>query len=1089
MSTVRRWLLLAALATGAIVRADPMVLEPPAPTAHVLFLAGRDGLDETMARRLAETGIATHSRPLEKPLSAAYLRLFEAVVVVDFVGPHTRYILNGDDFLKYYRNMQRNLSLLDAYLREGGGLWLTPTLHGGGGTISADAWNRYLKKWGATILPRQVRDDAHTTELDNYAWTTQIHPHPVTEGVRSLLYPINLMRWDDAYSTVPLRLEAAEWTPLVRSMPSSQEAWGLQSGWIPVPEASSKSVIVAVRQVGKGRLLLSCMSDMYIFSHPFMATDQEGIDERHTGIIDGIFLDKGVENHSSDGWRFVHNGLRWLAEAGQASGFGGYSAETAASIDLPAPLSGAPWGASTPEAAALEPIKLFIGARSAYSDGTGSIADYAKAARRAGYGILVMAETFEHTDRAGWQAYLKACDDASDDDLKVLPGFDIGDPYNNRFLIAGTRHYPRPYQLDADGKRIVETPYIVLGFGNHFSAILRPSTTPLPHELYKFYSGIAVRTYREGKMVDNGLLAYQWSAFNFSRPLPIAVHETYSPEELATHGATGLQTYIRADTPANATLYLRADTLVFFNNPPHYFVSSGPLVRDLNRNRAILTAASPEAPIKEVRLMSDYVVWKRWLHNDQRVEQPYLVRRGVNTYAYLHVVDAAGGEAITPSIGQVGTPGGVYRCSDRQNWLGEPGIFYTGTQLADVNPILSSPASKEGEGIFAAFNEATGVNLAPRLSFPVVGNGLTLTHADLGLRWYDAKFHDIAMDARPSHGTAPSRIFDGYARFYNHQNMLAKEPVNTNNMYGVVREVVLRTKIPIVPDWNVFPTVSIVSVQPVCLTGKPAEYAMPAEAESATAADADDFLDLGEAPAPAANGRLTEPYLDLPVGAAVDDIIVLSPGMRVSVHGRLGFKPPETHGLPVPVGTEFRCRYVKVPKEAADFYRYGMGFGQAPYTITLRDGEPIASGYVQHFQAENGVLLGDVTPAAIMPFRVPLRIDGLHAGWTAGIMRGDGEFVAGPVFEGSLFTHADMRVGGALFAGHPVQCDHRELRLDVLAISAELIRVAFHNPTDSAITTRLLIADLPTIQGFSTEPVSVPAGTTLPLANVLELKP
>ena len=66
--------------------------------------------------------------------------------------------------------------------------------------------------------------------------------------------------------------------------------------------------------------------------------------------------------------------------------------------------------------------------------------------------------------------------------------------------------------------------------------------------MFKHYQGIPVATYRGGKQVDDGFTAYAWQVASGSNPAPLAVHEVFTPAEVAQAAQTGYQQIMPSDT-------------------------------------------------------------------------------------------------------------------------------------------------------------------------------------------------------------------------------------------------------------------------------------------------------------------------------------------------------------------------------------------------------------------------------------------------------------------------------------------------------------------------------------------------------------
>ena len=203
---------------------------------------------------------------------------------------------------------------------------------------------------------------------------------------------------------------------------------------------------------------------------------------------------------------------------------------------------------------------------SAYSDGQGTVAEYAKAARGAGYSLLVFTENFEKLPRKQWEALVADCQKNSTANFICMPGWEIKDPDGNRFLHLTPSMYPHPAWLTDDGMRLA-SPYAAnFESCGHLLVAHRPDSCPLPPERLKHFQGVSVFTYRGDKLVDNSLNAFTWEVMAGSFPVPIVVHETFGPAEVALAAKTGYQQY----TEESDTLQSAGDPVL-----PHHLSSRG----------------------------------------------------------------------------------------------------------------------------------------------------------------------------------------------------------------------------------------------------------------------------------------------------------------------------------------------------------------------------------------------------------------------------------------------------------------------------------------------------------------------------------
>lgn len=1047
---------LAAIVSGVLFFPQTGFLQPQRGEKIYTLVLAPSGfkIDAEVEKRLAIEGIYAITRDVGEPLSYDMLKLFHFVTLIisgDLAGFQTPYFV-PHDFVVRYLNGRRNISELLNYVRNGGGLFISVSMTGAG-QETAEGCEELLQPLGIRLLAAQVRDDAHSTCNGEYAWTTNIAKSPVTVGVRRIVYPTNMLRWDDAYATTPFVLESVDWQPIVRGMPESVAARGWQYKiWIPI-EGQKEPVIAAIRGYERGRVAVLGVAPFYTLWMPFARPEGGWIGESHTGIIDGIFLEKGDDKGGSDGWRLLVNMFKWLAECGQKAGFGGYSQEAFAKVPKPESAAVPLWLSGWREENGAKPFKILIGARSSYSDGKGSIAEFAEAAKRAGYSILVMTETFEKFDPKLWNKFVEECKRASNGGIVVLPGLDIPDVYQNRYLLFGQREFPSDFMLSEDRKAMKETQYLILGFGTHFSAIHRPTTTPMVHQLYKFFSGIVIYTYREGKLVDDGMLAYQWHVNNTSQPIPLVVHEVYSPFETEIAAKGGHQLFVFADTLENAVWYFRAGIQHFWESPALFLVTSGPMVRTLTGSRIVVES---DVPITDVQLICNYYPERRWKPREKRAILDFHLPPSHLRQCFVYVQDEKGRTAISPPIRLGPTARYAWRCSDRQNFFGFA-MNYTGTYLPDVDIFVPMFGTDEGKSLWPhRFGPRRGENLAPLLEFPYASPAVHITDAFIDQRYWRALWEEVVFDAKPSQGTSRSRVYEAHVRYYDFgisEEYREKDPRRPT----MIKEVTIRLRMPVNPVGDVFPIFTKVSQKPIygyfdAKSGK--------EIES----------------------RIENGFVDLPIGGYADDLIALSPGIRVNAFGDVGFAPPEWSNGPLPTGTTWFARYVKVPKEQLKELLAYMGLGrEKPYELRIHRGRLLSIAYAAHLKAERYGVFGEVEPAKKMPYSLPLLIEGVNYNWEAAIWLDDGRLENFGIFEGKGLARLDVAKKGKFYAGNIIIAENPELRLSILRWDKTAIFVEANNPTETDIETLIETPQEISDRYHLRAKIKVPSGSSLRL--------
>ena len=730
---------------------------------------------------------------------------------------------SGQDLLPY----RANLNHIWQCLQDGAGVLIYTNQADIGGKLAA-RWNEEMLRWGMQMRQACIRDPQKNfanwmdeNGLNNNAiiWTERLRPHPVTAGLHRIYYPSANMRWDDCYTAPPLVCDA-QWTPLVQAMPGAISATQVDGHWIEDPDKPAELTLAAVRAAGAGRLGACSIHPTYTHRWGYTANPKDS--EMGYGAVDGIVLRQGDGTVPSDTGKLLFNLYCWLAGNSAAKGFGGYHTGEPL-VTLPVmrneiektfkpvldfdtlqmppswkhtavqvKVGDASYYPEAPDPRVpgdIQYFKALIGAHTAASDGKGSVADYAAAARQGGYCCVAFTENFERLTVQGYTQLIKDCRANSTDTFKCLPGYEILDPSNNSYLIINAPHCPPASWLSADGKCLVKTQFPNILFGNHFVVAHRPESCPLPAERLKHFSGLSVYTYRNGKLIDNSLHAYAWEVMNASNPIPVAVHEIFSPQEAAaaaTHGYQQISHRIPSPTPSA----ISAAATISSNVPCAPSCSEGPIVDDWvidpkdcgpesehRMHFRVDIGVRSEAPLKEVTLYDGFTAVRHWLPNvaDFHVRADFQHARQYDLY--LVAEDANGHKTITSSMRTV-APRYQMRCGDRQNWLVDNGvqaIEYTGTNISDGLDIrMPIRGTEEGNGIFT---DEPGTCMAVKINHPFTSSDLVLLDAVLDEKYTTARFDDVGYDAMPSQASKPSSVYNAVIR---RASFTAGKPVQPN---------------------------------------------------------------------------------------------------------------------------------------------------------------------------------------------------------------------------------------------------------------------------------------------------------------------
>ena len=1090
-------LILLALAAGAVTAGRAA----EAPVNVLVLTAGNFQPDAQLAAQFKAEGVALITRKLSDPLSAEMLRKFHVVLIADWEGQGGQGEFFLRDFVSQGLTTERNEGLLQSYIQEGGGFLFTPLF---GNELAADSLTRFLAPYGAGVQCAQIRDDAHAYSSGNngalnppdyydYAWTTAVTAHPATRGVQRLYYPTSELRWDDLYATPVVTLKDPAWTALVTGMPTSRPERAIDYyNWHTV--GTAPPVLAAVRSFGAGRIGLFTPNFNYWLNQPFTTPKNGWWLENHLGKIEDILLDKGDGQQASQGRQLVLGMLRWLAEGARAKGLGNYDAAAWAALAVPEPVPAPGWLYSWQPGDGNRWFKVLVGGHSSFSDGTGTVADYAAAARAAGVSVLYMTETFEKFDPARWDEFRAACAKASDDTLKVVAGLDLADTYGNRYLLLGSPVFPAPSLLTADGKAMAKPQYLCLTFPKGITVMHHPTASSVPHQLDKHFQGMSLFTYRDGALVDNSFPAYEWEVFRLSNPLPFVVHEMYAPGEVAKEAGTGYQMLAEADSLEDLAWYLGAHgTAHFWESPLHLQVTQGPIITALGG--AIPNPKEPsvrgdlgfsihsDAPLKEVSLEENYNLYRRWTPNtpDFTASNVKLPVAHVN-WAILTATDTQGRSVIAPGIIFGKQLVHTWRCGDRQNWWIFPNI-YTGTDLCQFDLRVPTAGTPEGSSLFPEIHgPQRGDNMVSLLDFPLAGPAVYMEDSYLDQRYPQALWDDAVFDARPCNATARSRVYEAHVRYYKFfvSDQKVKKETDYLPLYDHV-EITLRR--PTQPVGDVFPIFTTLDTKHIQVRGDMSyAYADPATGQEVT-------------------GKLTQGYLDLPKGGRVGGFIALSEGIRVRADGVVGFAAPTWVNGSLPVGTRWEAAFTGVQPAEADNWRALLGLrGDPPYKLSFSQGRLQSLAYVATCEADKFGLSGSVDRALdpallknctsgmvnldgeargdpLSQYLLPVLVEGVNYNWPAALVRDGalGEEVA--VYEGKAYARLDVGQAGGFYVGNVVLSDAPNLRLGLLSWTADACTVEVNNPTQHDLTASLWTAPQVKDRAAGRAQVTVKAGS------------
>ncbi|MGD0092559.1 MAG: hypothetical protein ABSE73_21805 [Planctomycetota bacterium] len=549
--------------------------------------------------------------------------------------------------------------------------------------------------------PQNVVSDSMGCRL---SWSGEIAP-AAKEGVRGVL----TLLWNGTTGCEPpMSLDfSPDWTVLVRgaasleAVPEKRNDIFLQP-WLTKQGVAASPPLLAVRESGKGRIAVLGIRGYWLFTPPEDCPTAEAM------------LTAGAGGKPSDWLRVVANTVRWLAEPSLKAGLGG-AATPAGLLNPPVqvwPLcppqdwsKQALWGEAPPPTPSREgrgntkdqrQTPGLIGARTALSSGTGTVGDYAKAARGAGLQFLVFLEECAKMDETKWKQLVSDCEAASDAAFAAVPGLVYEDAQGNHlYSFADNVQYPTANMLLPD-KRLATNKSnrtaAYFDFVNeriaqrHLGGFWRHKENQLHFADYKLYNSFPIYTCENGKTVDDALPEYRYLMSLGGCQAALAFEIMNSPDEVAARTKQGWRVVVHRAAPELRKKW--HEGAWSFSGSGSQYVTNGPAILvwegpnrltdphgewwrpDLWEFRVRLRVAA-EAGLKTVLLYDGERVFRRWLPQGAKTFETELVLSNCQQMGLYPVVeDVEGRRAIGMEFWNRHLMLEEFFCSDRCNFLG-----------------------------------------------------------------------------------------------------------------------------------------------------------------------------------------------------------------------------------------------------------------------------------------------------------------------------------------------------------------------------------------------------------------------------------
>jgi len=584
----------------------------------------------------------------------------------------------------------------DAFLAKGGGVFACNP-EGAWHRAEWTPTNEWLTKLGAR--PRwELLQDSEKTNLYRdvmgcqLSWSTAVTA-PVNEGVRGVL----TLTWASTTGLEPVMSFdlSKDWTAVVRGADTLRGVKETRhdvvlAPWIPRELAAPAPPLLAIRSAGAGRLAVLGIRKHWIITPPPNCPTTEAM------------LTAGAAEKPSDWLRVFANTFRWLAEPSLKAGLGG--ATTPDAVLNPPPVlwdkAGRIDWSQSPAVKELPDqlqVRGLVGARTALSSGTGTVADYVKAAKGAGLQFLVFMEDSLKMDEAKWAQLVEQCTASSDDAFLAVPGLTYEDAQGNHlYAFADNVRMLKPSMLLEDGRLATVQPmrsrayfdydneYIgqqaLRGYWNHRANFLHFAD-------YKLYNSFPIYSFENGRQIDNALGEYLYLNGIGGCQAPVAFEFMSEPAQVAKRAADGWTIVSHRGLKAlhgnwhqgaysfsgsGAQYITNGPRILVWQSPNRLCEPRGEWWRpDIWQYRLQFRVAS-ENGLKSVTLYDgDRQVLRRYQPNGAKTfEQELILANSQQLGPVLVVEDLKGRRAVSAAFWNRNLNNEEFFCSDRCNVLG-----------------------------------------------------------------------------------------------------------------------------------------------------------------------------------------------------------------------------------------------------------------------------------------------------------------------------------------------------------------------------------------------------------------------------------
>ena len=617
MRIPRAWCLLPLLllSAGAALSQPPAAPRQPA----ILFClpgenrAGYVGYDYLQS--LVKAGYAVDYLEGSAPLTWDKVKNYNVLFVYDFPARGPDAATGVTSFPMQPPWLAAYWAVLDKFLKAGGGVFLHYFPDYGGG-----APNDLLQQWGVQFPLLWLRDPyVHqlTNMPYNLAYTDQIDPtSPVSADVHAYWYP-----YDRGYTgqfTMPILVDN-NWQVVARAskaayteIPHYDRGEGQPPAGALLPTAPVQNpVLFAVRDFpGGGRL--AAVQTWYQWS----------VGSGSKWLYQDEVLSRGVAGRPSDYGKLLLNTYAWLAAPSlKAGALGGAVTDPTRTVEIqlrPGALDNFHvWDYKEKDVLDYRSPpangKLFrglIGAQTELSGATGTVADYAQAAVAAHLDFLIFLEDLAALTPEKLETLKAQVAKYTTPTLQLYAGYRMRANTGNYMFVCGNRPvWPQDRVLVGPDKRTFNLQFqnekgewasgnpsldwalyvggMTAGNTIGYYNFTKSGAGMQMHDL-RAYSMAALRTYEDGKLVEDMTADYLTTCQCTEVPTPVSLNLVKSPAELAA-AVAGNQALTYAQARNLSTLWTDA---LFWNccyDGMNVFPSDGPLIQTWPRANREMT--------------------------------------------------------------------------------------------------------------------------------------------------------------------------------------------------------------------------------------------------------------------------------------------------------------------------------------------------------------------------------------------------------------------------------------------------------------------------------------------------------------------